>query len=325
MSRHLAESKERLQSSNATCEHLEAQLEDLAKSNTSLRKARDTRQVAIEQKNKTIHDLQERVETLETELGAQSAKSEWRDSRCKSCTLAKLRGEEAAEVPSGAGARGEEEEALLREVEQLKLKQQQAELQHRRVSKELQDALADNQTLTLSLEKAEGEGAVLQARLKYYEDAFERQNGDMPLMSPKCCSHNSTPKHVHVTRFPFGLPGSPQGKAPQGNDGGTTVAGGGGVGGGGGMSLFSELDSHCSHLQNQYEDLLGRCICSASVPHRENPSPSLDTTPAPVAGHGEEEDGRPTLEIPLRELFDAVFSTLRETAQVADRLIERRC
>ena len=291
------------------------------------------RQVALEQKNKTIQDLQERIDALERELAEQRTKSERR--KCKNCSLSKSREEEEeargpTEVTDGAEAQ-KECETTQREVETLKLKLQQAELQHRVASKDLEEALAENQSLTFSLEKAESESRELQTRLKYVEDIYEKQNADVPLASPKCPSLTSTPKHIHVTRFPFGSPGSPQSKAPHsgGADGGSTQAAAAASAGGGGergMSLFNELDSHCSHLQSQYEDLLERCTCSASVHHRGDHTqltPPDATTPALIAvGPGEK--GKPSLERPLMELFDAMFSTLRETAQVADRLVERR-
>lgn len=340
LSRHLAETKDHLQTSNLTCEHLEARLEEKARANDSLRKARDTRQASLEQKTRTIQDLEERVELLEKELAEQKARLEQRDHKCKSCSLSKSRrrGEEEeegrgpSEGTDGAEALKECETTHQREVETLKLKLQQTELQHRVAARNLQEVLAENQNLSLSLEKAETESQELQTRLKYLEDTYEKQSPDVPLMSPKCPSLTSTPKHAHVTRFPFGSPGSPHSKTPHwgvSNGGSTSAAVVGGGGGEKGMSLFNELDSHCSHLQSQYEDLLERCTCPASVQHRGDhiqltpPLSNATTTAALVAvGHGEE--GKPSLERPLMELFDEMFSTLRETAQVADRLVERR-
>lgn len=333
LSRNLAESKEHLQASNLTCEHLEVQLEEANETSSSLRKARDMRQVTLEQKNKTIQELEERIDTLQKELADQRAKPEWRDNRYKncSCPTKPTGGLEGAlgSTPFGGAdvveARGHETEvALLQEIETLKLKLNQSDLQCRRVTKELQEALGENQNLSLSIEKVEEENRELQLRLRCFEDAYEKQNVDAPLMSPRCPSLTSTPKHTHVTRFPFGLPSSPRSKVPQGTEGGSTASP---MAGEKGMSLFNELDSHCSHLQSQYDDLLERCTCSASMNHRGDHTllTQLDT-PSNQVGHGEgqEEDEKPSMEKPLRELFDALFSTLKETAQVADRLVERR-
>ena len=308
-------------------------MEELNKSNDSLRKARDMRQVNVEQKSKTISDLQERIDTLEKELHLQNTKLEWKDSKCRNCSQVMRQRdgkEEGGDPVEPSGQAHGAEGALRHEVEVLKMRLQQAELQHKRVAKDLQETLAENQNLSLSLERAEEES---QARVRYYEDVCDKHNAaDTPLMSPKCSSLTSTPKHGHLTKFPFGTPGSPHNKIHRGTEvvaGGTAVTGGPG----GGISLFSELDSQCCHLQSQYEDLLDHCTCPASVPHRGDqtqPTPS-DANSASVVRKGEgemkpgEEDGRPALEKPLRELFEAVFSTLRETAQVADRLIERKC
>ena len=77
-----------------------------------------------------------------------------------------------------------------------------------------------------------------------------------------------------------------------------------------GKSIFSELDSEYSSLQQQYQNLLTNCVCSAqhNVVEKSNITRSSSIS-----------CGRRGA---FKELFDELFATLRQTAQVADKLME---
>lgn len=85
-----------------------------------------------------------------------------------------------------------------------------------------------------------------------------------------------------------------------------------------GHSIFSELDREYSSLQQQYKDLLTNCVCSASqsqqVKGGDDKNAKKSVSKSSVSSGGEA----------FKELFDEVFATLRQTALVADRLIEGR-
>ena len=103
------------------------------------------------------------------------------------------------------------------------------------------------------------------------------------------------------------------------------------------LSLFSELGDEYSSLQHKYHELLASCVCShggqpKSSKNGGEEDPTGKVPPSPLAGAkarrgnttgssgpsstGAESQGT------FKELFDELFSTLRETAQVADKLIE---
>ena len=89
---------------------------------------------------------------------------------------------------------------------------------------------------------------------------------------------------------------------------------------------FSELDSQYSDLQERYDQLVQQCTCSAGLAHRSQMKlaaaesggdvlSSLVTQPEPNSAP----EGTP-----FKDLFEEVFATLKQTAAVADKLVQRK-
>lgn len=209
---------------------------------------------------------------------------------------------------------------LQSKVEDLTLKLRNATYQKKKIESGFREVAAENQVLSKNLEKAETEIAELQTRLRSYEEATEKQSLEYPLTSPKLQGYPTlTPTPTKSGSFHY------QSSSPFGDESprllfqkppklGEIALG---------ASLFSELDSQYSTLQMRYEDLLQQCTCSASLVHKSKHNLSLE----PLETDGAQSTSKPendSFDKPFKELFDEVFATLRQTAQVADRLIERK-
>ena len=199
-------------------------------------------------------------------------------------------------------------------VDGLTLKLQNAGYQKQKFESELRQVLSENQALGRNLERAELEIAELQARLRVYEEASERQRlecSPSPQKTPV-----STPGHASSYQRLCTSPSADESplrlqKSPKANESGL------------GASLFSELDTQYTDLQWQYEDLLQQCTCSASLSHVSTHGGLAETSEAdglPALSKGNSSP----LETPFKVLFDEMFATLKQTAEVADRLIERK-
>ncbi|CAI8051502.1 hypothetical protein GBAR_LOCUS28194 [Geodia barretti] len=92
-----------------------------------------------------------------------------------------------------------------------------------------------------------------------------------------------------------------------------------------GTSLFSELDSQYSDLQEHYDELVQQCTCSAGLAHRNRMKQAASemggadglsplVTPSPRVDSSQ----------PFKDLFEEVFATLKQTAAVADKLVQRK-
>ena len=199
----------------------------------------------------------------------------------------------------------------------LTLKLRDTSYQKQKFESEFREVLSENQTLGQNLERAELEIAELQARLRVYEEASEGQRMECSPIPQK--TPTSTPSHTSNYQHWCTSPSADESpsrltKTPKAGESGL------------GASLFSELDTQYTDLQLQYEDLLQQCTCSASLSHTTTMHGGLvaasetDDLPATNMSKG---DSSP-LEMPFKMLFDEMFATLKQTAQVADRLIDRK-
>ena len=83
-----------------------------------------------------------------------------------------------------------------------------------------------------------------------------------------------------------------------------------------GISLWNELDTQCADLQERFDRWVDKCNCSASLEYRQY----LKSTPE--KSQEEQTSREQTLNgQPLKEMFDELFASLRETAAVANRLL----
>lgn len=223
-------------------------------------------------------------------------------------------------------AASERERELLRTVEELTGKLRTASYQRQKYEKGLREVLAENQTLTRSLERVEADASELQVRLRAYEDAMEKQSLERSVGSPiphsgQHLSISSTPTYGHV--FQYSGVQSPVGEdsnQPMLKSSKTTDSLLG-------TSLFSELDSQYSDLQERYDQLVQQCTCSAGLAHRSQMK--LATAEgdgdvlSPLVTQLPEASSAPE-GTPFKDLFEEVFATLKQTAAVADKLVQRK-
>lgn len=282
--------------------------------NERLQKLCDSRKILTEQKDATIQDLEQKLEALREEYGKMK-------EQCQSSEQSPAKDMSIVESPrttrsvsfSGMLSYSSPQRAEVKELQdtvaELTLKLQNATYQKKKLEAELKEVVADNHALGRTLEKTEAEVAELQAKVKLFDDISESQSLERPITSPRSRDLAiSTP-----TSDSFHSPGMEDSpallplKSPK-----ATLA----MEGLQGMSLFTEIDNQYGVVQKQYEDLLQRCTCSASLAHKNRYHVSAEKE--------DNMEGGRTQDRPFKELFDEVFATLRQTTQVADRLIERR-
>lgn len=82
-------------------------------------------------------------------------------------------------------------------------------------------------------------------------------------------------------------------------------------------SLWSELDSQCTTVQGQFDQWVQKCNCSASLEYQKY-------VKARQMAQQEEskEQTQPPLQ-PFKNIFDELFSSIKETTAVANRLLSK--
>ena len=328
--RQLAESKDSLQFSNHLCEQLEVRVEELETSNEQLTRQCRERQILLDQKASSLAEVEEDLASARAECdharvdldrlrkggGGEegSGRGSIEEERGRSSSSEEGRGHDEAD-----GGRKqlrdvlmEEEVSRLREeVDALTLRVQSSEFQKRRLKREMANALGENATLSKNLEKAEGDLAELQLRLEELTVEPPHSAGHLALVSP--FDPSSHPTHLQNGSSAVPLDGIGRSEMATGAESSNSSNANG-------QSLFSELDTQFSNLQQSYGDLLHRCTCSASLGHKAQQGVSNDgEEPSPIGMEDEGMTGGA-----FKELFDEMFATLRQTAEVADRLIEKR-
>ena len=295
LNRRLSELKDSLQFSNRSCEQLEQKTEELERNNKRLQKLCDIQQTLLVQKSENLQHLQEDHAQLKYSHEQLKAKIAVRENRSdNSITDQKL----SSKSCSGDRFQNTSECSDINELQhtlaKLTAEVQNSTFQKQKLQRELEDVLNENQSLLKALEQADSEVAELQMKLRNFEEnsmefvALSPKAGHLIPLTDDLSSPTSQLSHKHL-------------KSPKRS---TSEQG---------LSLFSELDSQYSSLQRHYEDMVKECTCSASLIHKKRLSFNTEN----VQDNGE------TIDTPLKELFDEVFATLKQTTLVADKLIER--
>lgn len=298
LNRRLSELKDSLQFSNRSCEQLEQKTEELERNNKRLQKLCDIQQTLLAQKSENLQHLQEDHAQLKYSHEQLKAKIEVRDNRSdnsitdqklspinsKSCSADRLQNtSECSDINE-----------LQHTLAKLTAEVQNSTFQKQKLQRELEDVLNENQSLLKALEQADSEVTELQMKLRNFEEnsmefvALSPKAGHIIPLADDLSSPTLQLSHKNL-------------KSPKRS---TSEQG---------LSLFSELDSQYSSLQRHYEDMVKECTCSASLIHKKWLSSNTEN----VQENGE------TIDTPLKELFDEVFATLKQTTLVADKLIER--
>lgn len=325
--------KDSLQFSNHLCEQLELKVEELESSNEQLTKLCWKRRALLEQKSCSLAGVEEDLA---------SAMDERDHVRADLDQLRRDGGEEGGQGGSKRvhvaatcdSDRMEKEEVvkLREEVEALSLKVRSSDFQKQRLEREAAKALRENANLSGNLEKAEAELAELQLRFVELTEisACSQHGAPVTPHSAVTSPSHTTPVSPH-RRFAFPrqsscstLPGSTSALELGRSETVVTELPHHPLGNENGQSLFSELDTQYSGILQSYRELLRKCTCSASLgPHKAQQGADVIGPPsnglvAREKGEGHRVGGA------FKELFEEMFATLKQTAAVADRLIEKR-
>ena len=276
----------------------------------------------------TLQELEEKLDTVQKEyrqmkehcdclelrqICSNGIKAEQKKPTCFSEPLVEERVEEP--IPS------QTEHELLKCVEKLTEKLHTASYQRDKCEKALREVIAENQVLSCNLERAEVDMGELHTRLRTYEDIMEKQSLERSCSSPvfQHLSVISTPTYGGAFQYASGLPTpSSADSSEHPSSLGTLLTTDSTLG----TSLFSELDSQYSDLQERYDQLLQQCTCSAGLAHRNQQKPA--------AAHRKSDDlssfipTGATPGTPFKDLFEEVFTALKQTAAVADKLMQRK-
>ncbi len=296
--RQLAETKDSLHFSNHLCEQQELKVDELEKSNNRLRKLCNERQNLLEQKNSKLVEIEENVicvrdendrikaklENIRTSGGDGGGAVKHENGRSHSLTITTSSNKEESE-----------ELAQLKEAySELTVKLQNSMFQKKRLERQLEEVISENLSLTTTAERTEIDYAELQQKI---EELSKESSETSPI------SLNTT---FSAPRIDSRLPSLSESAADMPFENAK------------GESLFSELGGtqySSLHHHNCGDFLQQKCTCSGAgvVLHkRSGGNRRGDTT-----------DYSPSRESKsFKELFDEMFATLRQTAEVADRLIE---
>ena len=310
LKRQLSESRDSLQFSNKTCEQLEAKLDELERANDYLQRHVDTQQALIDQKTQKIHTLDddltetrqvhERLQETYKQLVADNSNLE--DIECNSTDGPRRERSGSSCLSSVSVDSSLESDRVISELTE---RVQNLTYQKEKAEKQVAEVLAENETLDKNLEKTEAEIDDLTKKLSAYEDSLDKQTQSSTPATPK--HFPSTPTPTSQTELSLPPLTEEHSQYTQGSEESP-----------GGMSLFTELDSQFSSLQRNYDSLVQGCTCSASI-HHKNWSDKSKEVEMSLSDNRER-----SLQRPLKELFDEMFATLKQSAQVADRLIERK-
>ena len=293
LSRRLSETQNSLSLSHRSCEQLELKVEELEKTNNALLKLCDGRQHTLEQTNSTVYELEDKIEKLEQENLL---------LRTQTCNESRKLNGESLPITVEIEAKSVPSPQLQTVVDELTERSHKMAAQKQALEQEVKHLNAENHTLRSALEQMELAMTEMQEKCAVIVEE-DTQSSDVAA-SPKTPATNM----FSPTTFEDQLLTTPVKKSfkiPKATEKQ-------------GESLFSEIDQQYSTLLQQYEDLLHSCTCSASLSHLKNATVrALVTSPTTARDAG-------STDRPFQELFDDMFAALRQTAQVADRLIVRK-
>ena len=297
--------KDALKLANSSCESLELKLEELDKENKELKLTLAKKEVTLEVKTKFIDDLHMRLDMLENEF------VEYKEEMTK-----KLKVNKTCDNASFGKKRTTGDIEYTRQISELEdfvgelsFKLQNVTYQKNKLQQNLDRITSENTKLTELLDKNETENIELQSRIKFLEDGFLSQ----PITPSSSLPPQSPTRHYLSPGIPI--------QGHSGNEFTDEFAtlkqmSDHHMSSPNGLTLFSELQTEFNILQTKFDSLLSSCQCDASAPYKEKPSQSVKIK-LPT---------KTTLssDTSLKDLFEEVYATLKQTTIVADKLIERR-
>ncbi len=312
-------------------------LEDMDKELVQLRMEREELHSELDKLRKQVEISMDGKEKL-----AGRNNSPWRD---RTPVIGPFDGRDSESEDAADGEQQEAELARLRKaVRDLSVKLQSSVSRKNQLEREMEELVADNAGLSHTLEKMDADMGTLQMRL---EEVGERDaHMADPLTEP---TPPTTPQQLGFSKLATGKSASrnqpidtiesnsslvlSQPHAASSPSSTSSISDGLGPssmaveGSNNKHSLFSELDQEYSSLQHKYQELLRSCNCSGGQ-SEQGCSSKCGREYAKTAGLDKALSARgkgspAARQGAFKELFDELFTTLRETSLVADKLIER--
>ena len=361
LTRQLAEARESLECSNRLYEQLEVKLEESEESNRQLQKLHRTTQALLEKKTVGLVDLDKdlvqlrleredfyaELDKLRKQVIESTADKERLTSKSPRREKTPAVGHFDGDSVDDDSYESEQEEVtrLRKAVRDLSVKLQSSVSRKKQLEREMEDLVEDNTGLTHTLDKMEGDMSTLHQRL---EEARERsvhllESGVTQEPTPPTTPQQKSFFQSLLTSTKVAPPPPVIASSSTGNS--ITVATTSSINTASAttasstdalskssstaavaneQSLFSELDQEYSGLQDKYQRLLDSCICSVGRTQLAGGSAKTVSTKMNNSLEKINNGSSANSQGKFKELFDELFSTLRETAQVADKLIESR-
>ena len=360
LTRQVNEYRDALKFANRSCEQLEQKLEESELDNKELKLKCTKKDVTLQVKTKIIEDLQNRIEALDNENT--QLQDELKTRKLDSVNGVSSTGEPVSPGRIGrshsyAGFTKAFEPSVseLQEViDDLTMKLQNANYQKNKLQQTVDNLSSENTKLDEFLTKNESDIIDLQMRNKYLEELLGEFSepvtplSSIPPPSPSqrhiaIQSLSNTPGHAKCptcsnyqidTNISYvdenvsssvALSVSSRVMTSESSHSSTP--------------FHTELQNEFCTLQNNFDRLVKECQCPASLPFKdiqfETPPPTGDGTANIVISKDKEHTNKQTLsssgklnqaimDTSLKDLFEEVYSTLKQTTVVADQLLERR-
>lgn len=316
LARQLWASKESLHMSSQLAEHLEDKLNDSEEEVDSLQRQCDLLQLELNKSNSHLHQSEATVEEQTTELLQLRTKVD--DLKLERRRLEQELEEERRKPVSPVtpltpmGTTSADCTLLAEELASLRSKLDQSQACRMKLERQLSDVTLEKADLEQQVALAEETADELRLRLAATEDT------DSGVVSASTkLKRSKSMHHSGRQRFTAWRPShtsSPL-KSPQTLDptpslhshgselhSPTTIP-----------SLWSELGSQCVTLQDQFDQWVQKCNCSASLEYQKY----VKTRHVP-----QQEGSKESLQ-PFKHIFDELFSSIKETTAVANRLLAK--
>lgn len=303
--------------SSQVAEHLESKLNESEEEVDSLQRQYDLLQLELNKSDSHLHHSEAALEEQGTELLQLRRKVD--DLQLERRRLEQELEEERRKAASPLvpttppmGTNSAECMLLMEELASLRSKLDQSQVCRMKLERQLSDVSLEKADLEQQMVSAEETAEELRLRLTAMEDTDGGPvSASIKLKRSKSMHHGGRQR---LTTWRPSHTSSPL-KSPQTLDSPPSLHSHGfelcsptNI-----PSLWSELDSQCTTLQGQFDQWVQKCNCSASLEYRKYVK----------ARQGAQQEGSKEPLQPFKHIFDELFSSIKETTAVANRLLAK--
>ena len=335
LSRQVREYRESLKFANKSCEHLELRLEESETEVKELKLKNVKREATIQLKIRIIDDLQSLLEKFESD-NLQLQEDLKYSQNCSTKTETSATSPSQLERSLSYDERGQPGRSNTKELQEviddLNSKLSDVQYQKNRIKQNSEAITSENKKLREMLSKAESDVIELQAHVKFMEEVSNEKSEPatpIPPQSPgrrSFLSSSSNPGNMcpHCNGSLFDA-------SSYMYDDTCSFSLSIKAGDGGCDTIFTELQNELNTLQTRFDKVLQDCTCSASIPYK---GIMLDTPP-PCGEVSNKQNDKIVKEISfetndkfhktsLKDLFEEVYASLKQSSSVADQLLVKR-